>query len=62
MNQAKKYQSVLDKEAYLSKESDKVFAKFAPEIEKLKKQKTDTAEFSRTVICGSKEFGETKNN
>lgn len=60
MNQAKKYQSILDKEAYFSPESDKAFAEFAPQIEKLKKEKTDAAEFPATIICGPEEFGESK--
>ena len=62
MNRTKKYQSVLDKEAYISQESDKAFTKFIPEIEKLKKQKTDPAEFPRAVICGPEEFGKIKGN
>ena len=56
-NNKKKYQSVLEKEAYFSKKSEQAFANFMKET---KKHKPEISEFSQTIICGTEKTPKTK--
>jgi len=56
-NNKKKYQSVLEKEAYFSKKSEQAFVDF---IKETKKHKPEASQFSQTIICGSEKTKKVK--